>query len=130
TVTANAGAKVAGTANLSAPSDHAQTVSDTASDTAGNTASSTGTAVTLDTVARSVPITSAGGPTNQPSQLVSGTGEAGTTVTLFDNGSQLQLPTITVAQNGVWSANVTLANGSNSLTASDSDAAGNSATSA
>ena len=95
-----------------------------ATDTAGNS-TSTSTTLTVDTIAPAVAITSTGGPVNQAAQTISGTGEAGTTITLSDNGSQLQLPTITVGQNGLWSASVTLANGSNSLTASDTDAAGN-----
>ena len=46
-------------------------------------------------------------------------------MTLFDNGTPLQLPTVTVGPNGLWSANLTLNNGSNSLTAQATDAAGN-----
>ena len=95
-----------------------------ATDAAGNSAS-TSTTLTVDTIAPAVAITSTGGPVNQAAQTISGTGEAGTTITLFDNGAQLQLPTVTVGQNGLWSASVTLANGSNSLTATDTDAAGN-----
>ena len=106
----------------------ALTVTAVATDAAGNTAT-TSTTLTVDTIAPAVAITSPGGPINQAAQTISGTGEAGTTVTLFDNGTQLQLPTVTVDQNGLWSANVTLANGSHSLTASDTDAAGNIGTS-
>ena len=95
-----------------------------ATDAAGNSSSTT-TNLTVDTIAPAVAITSTGGSVNQASQTITGTGEAGTTVTLFDNGSQLQLPTVTVGQNGLWSASVTLNNGSNSLTASATDAAGN-----
>ncbi|WP_079566273.1 Ig-like domain-containing protein [Bradyrhizobium erythrophlei] len=99
-----------------------------ATDAAGNSSSTT-TNLTVDTIAPAVAITSGGGPVNQAAQTISGTGEAGTTINLFDNGSLLQLPTVTVGQNGLWSASVTLANGSNSLTASDTDAAGNAGTS-
>ena len=102
----------------------ALTVTAVATDAAGNSASTT-TNLTVDTIAPAVAITSTGGPVNQAAQTISGTGEAGTTITLFDNGAQLQLPTVTVGQNGLWSASVTLANGSNSLTAGDTDAAGN-----
>ena len=102
----------------------ALTVTAVATDAAGNSAS-TSTTLTVDTIAPAVAITSTGGPVNQAAQTISGTGEAGTTITLFDNGAQLQLPTVTVGQNGLWSASVTLANGSNSLTAGDTDAAGN-----
>ena len=58
----------------------------------GNTDTAT-LSLTLDTTAPAVAITSAGGPTNQPALTISGTGEAGATVTLFDNGTPLQLPT-------------------------------------
>jgi nitrogen fixation protein len=95
-----------------------------ATDVAGNS-SSTSTTLTLDTIAPSVAITSTGGSVNQAVQTISGTGEAGTTVMLFDNGSPLQLPTINVDQNGLWSATVTLASGSNLLTAQAADLAGN-----
>jgi hypothetical protein len=71
-----------------------------ATDAAGNS-STTSTTLTLDTIAPVVAITSLGGSTNQAAQTISGTGEAGTTVTLFDNGTQLQLPTVTVGQNGL-----------------------------
>ena len=105
--------------------DGGKTISAQFSDAAGNTSTTSALTITLDTIAPAVAITSTGGPVNQAAQTISGTGEAGTTVTLSDNGSQLQLPTITVGQNGLWSASVTLANGSNSLIASDTDAAGN-----
>ena len=105
--------------------DGGKAISAQFSDAAGNTSTTAALTITLDTIAPAVAITSGGGPVNQAGQTISGTGEAGTTITLSDNGSQLQLPTITVDQNGLWSASVTLANGSNSLTASDTDAAGN-----
>ncbi len=63
--------------------------------------------------------------TNHASQTITGTGEAGTTVTLFDNGAALNLPAITVDQTGHWSSTVTLAEGANSFIAHDTDAAGN-----
>ncbi len=105
--------------------DGGKSISAQFSDAAGNTSTTAALTITLDTIVPTVAITSTGGPVNQAVQTISGTGEAGTTITLSDNGSQLQLPTITVDQNGLWSASVTLANGSNSLTASDTDAAGN-----
>ena len=109
--------------------DGGKSISAQFSDAAGNTSTTAALTITLDTTAPAVAITSGGGPVNQAAQTISGTGEAGTTITLSDNGSQLQLPTITVDQNGLWSASVTLANGSNSLTASDTDVAGNAASS-
>ena len=53
---------------------------------------------------------------------------AGTTVTIFDNGTQIG--TATVGSDGAWSDQVTLSGaGANSITASDTDLAGNSGTS-
>ena len=95
-----------------------------ATDTAGNSAS-TSTTLTVDTTAPAVAITSPGGPVNQPAQTITGTGEAGTTVTLFDNGSTTALGTTIVQSDGSWSTGVTLTAGTNSLTATDTDAAGN-----
>ena len=71
-------------------------------------------------------------PTNQASQLISGTVTetnetlvSGTTVDLYDNGSTTALGTATVQSNGSWSTTVTLAAGANSIVAKDTDLAGN-----
>ena len=53
--------------------------------------------------------------------------DAGATVTILDGTTAIG--TAVVQPNGSWSSPVTLSNGSNSLTAAVSDAAGNSATS-
>ena len=106
-------------------SDGSHSFTAKATDTAGNVTATSAVAATVDTIAPAVAISSLGGPINQAAQTISGTGEAGATVTLFDNGTPLQLPTVTVGQNGLWSASVTLNNGSNSLTAQATDAAGN-----
>ncbi|MCK1437480.1 Ig-like domain-containing protein [Bradyrhizobium sp. 15] len=85
---------------------------------------------TLDTAAPTVAITSAGGSTNQVSQTIAGTvdvADAGATVTILDGTTAIG--TAIVQGNGSWSSTVTLNNGSNSLTARVSDAAGNTATS-
>ena len=97
-------------------------------DAAGNTGSSTPVVFTLDTVAPTVAISTAGATTNQTSQTISGTvtaGDAaiGSTVTLYDNGTQIG--TATVGSGGAWSTSVTLAHGTNSIVAKDTDAAGN-----
>ena len=76
-----------------------------------------------------VAIGNPGGATNQPSLTVTGTiagADAGTTIAVFDGATQVGVATIS---GGTWSANVTLSNGSNVLTAQVSDAAGNTATS-
>ncbi len=97
-------------------------------DTAGNTASVVRT-LAIDTTPPAVAITSAGGTVNVAAQTIAGTGEAGTTVTVLDGTTVLT--TATVAANGTWSAAVTLTGeGAHSLTATNTDAAGNTATSA
>ena len=53
--------------------------------------------------------------------------DAGSTVKVFDGTTQVA--TTTVSSTGSWSTNVALASGSNSLTAQDTDAAGNTGTS-
>src|SRR6201999_1485583 len=94
----------------------------------------TGTAsltFTLDTTAPTIAITSAGGPTNQASQTVTGTvdvADAGATVTILDGVTVVG--TAIVQSGGGWSTSVTLANGTNSLTAQVTDVAGNNTTSA
>ena len=78
-------------------------------------------------------ITSTGGSTNQAAQTLTGTvdvADIGTTVTLFDNGGATPLGTAVVQNDGSWSTSVTLSgNGTHSIVAKDTDAAGNTGTS-
>ncbi|WP_247903982.1 Ig-like domain-containing protein [Bradyrhizobium sp. 131] len=100
------------------------------SDAAGNSSTTSALSFTLDTTAPTVAITSAGGPVNQASQAITGTvdvADAGATVTILDGTTPIG--TAIVQGNGSWSTTVSLNNGSNSLTARASDAAGNTATS-
>ena len=87
--------------------------------------------IQIDTTAPAVAITSAGGLINNPTQTVSGmvdVGDAGTLVTLYDGTTALG--TATVHANGSWSDTITLTgNGTHTLTAQDTDAAGNTGTS-
>ena len=109
--------------------DGAHTIVASQTDSFGNTGTAS-LSFTLDTTAPVVAITSAGGPTNQAAQTITGTvdiADAGTTVTLLDGTSALG--TAVVQPNGSWSIPVTLSSGSNSLTAAVSDAAGNTGTS-
>ena len=96
-------------------------------DAAGNIGTSNAVHYTLDTVAPSVAITTAGSLTNQATQTVAGTvdvADAGTTVSVYENS--VVLGTATVASDGTWSTSVTLAgDGTHTLVARDSDAAGN-----
>ncbi len=110
---------------LSGDGPHTLVAKDT--DAAGNTGTSAPVSYTLDTAAPVVAITSAGGLTNQASQTVSGTvdlADAGTTVTVYEGSSALG--TATVGGDGKWSTSVTLSDdGSHTLVAKDTDAAGN-----
>jgi Ca2+-binding RTX toxin-like protein len=77
-----------------------------------------------------VAITSAGGLTNQATQTVTGTGEAGTTVTLYEDASATgafatAAGTTTVAADGTWSITATFAgDGAHYVEAKDQDATG------
>src|SRR5213079_1487184 len=101
----------------------------TATDAAGNTgAASSAYSLSIDTAAPVVAITTAGGSISQAVQTISGTvdlADAGTTVTLFDNGNAAALGTAIVQSDGSWSTIVTLSgNGTHSIVAKDTDAAG------
>ena len=110
-------------------SDGAHTIVASQTDTFGNTGTAS-LSFTLDTTAPVVAIGSPGGATNQAAQTITGTvdvADAGETVTLLDGTTVIG--TAVVQPNGSWSIPVTLGNGSNSLTAQVSDAAGNTASS-
>jgi len=83
--------------------------------------------IQIDTTPPVVAISSTGGLTNHAAQTVSGTvdvADAGTIVTVYDGTTALG--TATVQANGSWSDSITLAgNGTHTLTAQDTDAAGN-----
>ena len=99
------------------------------SDAAGNSSITSADVITLDTTAPVVAISNPGGQTNQPSLTLTGTiagGDADTTIAIFDGVTQIGVATIS---GSTWSANITLGNGNNLLTAQVSDAAGNTATS-
>jgi hypothetical protein len=103
----------------------------TATDAAGNTsAPSSPLAFVVDTAAPLVSITSTGGLTNQAGQTITGTvdvADAGATVTVLDGNTPVG--SAIVQNDGSWSSNVTLSQGSNTLIARVSDAAGNTGTS-
>ena len=109
----------------------AQAITAEATDAAGNLGTSSPVTYTLDTIAPVVAITSTGGLTNNPTQTVRGTvdvADAGTIVTLYDGTTVLG--TAIVQPNGSWNYTVTLpTSGANTLTAQDTDAAGDTGTS-
>ena len=106
-----------------------------ATDTAGNTSpASAGLAIEIDTSAPDAPIilgitedsgsSDSDGMTNDTDLVVSGTAEAGSTVELFDGVTSLGSTQADGA--GIWSLQTgVLAEGSHRLTATASDAAGN-----
>ncbi len=134
TATVGAGGAWSTSVTLSGDGSHSIVAKDT--DAAGNTGSSAPVVLTLDTIAPTVTISSSGGLTNQATHTISGTvaaGEAavGSTVYLYDNGGSTAIGTATVGSGGAWSTSVTLsANGAHSIVAKDTDAAGNTGSSA
>ena len=113
---------------------HSLTVTQT--DAAGNvSAASAPLGLTIDTAtpdASSVPVLAASSDsgvagddtTNVRTPTITGTGTAGDTVTLYDGGAIVGVAT--VAANGAWSvSSSTLSAGTNTLTATQTDVAGN-----
>ena len=98
----------------------------TATDTAGNTAIATGS-ITLDTAAPTVSLNSVTSPTKLTSQTISGTVEAGTTVSVATNTAASD-SSATVSGTS-WSYTITgLVEGANGITVTATDTAGNTAT--
>ena len=119
-------------ASVTLTNDGPHILTATEMDAAGNTGTSTPAIYTLDTTAPMVTITSLGGPANQLVQIVSGTADLsviGQTVAVSDG---IAPPvTTTVLIDGSWSILVPLiGEGAHSFTASVTDAAGNTGTSA
>lgn len=107
------------------------TLTATVTDPLGISSSAT-TSYTLDQTAPIVGFFSAGQATNQPVQTVTGIAsdtEAGRTVSIYEGAKTVG--TATVGADGSWAAQVTLAGqGSHTLSAAVTDAAGNTGTSA
>ncbi|MEZ3500634.1 Ig-like domain-containing protein [Pantoea sp. KPR_PJ] len=110
----------------------------TVTDVAGNVSTTTSTSILIDTVAPvavtaltasnnngSTPVTIPnGGITNDSTPLLSGVGEAGARISVFDGTSLLG--TTTVGSNGQWSfVSPTLSNGPHTLNVTATDVAGN-----
>ncbi|MCK7359365.1 Ig-like domain-containing protein [Enterobacter roggenkampii] len=116
------------------------TITTTATDAAGNTSPASGAVnFIVDTLAPAAPvITSAtddvdpvtgtisnGGSTNDRRPQISGTAEAGSTITIFDGS--IAIGTAVAGSNGTWTftPSVNLSEGSHSLTVTATDVAGN-----
>ena len=121
TATLNSAGNFSTTIKLSGDGLHSITAMST--DRVGNSGTSAALVDTLDTHAPIVTITTAAATTRQAAQTITGTGEAGSAISLYDNGHLLG--TTTVELNGSWSYGAILAAGNNRLQAKDTDAAGN-----
>ena len=125
-------------AQVQALTDGSYSIQATVSDTTSNTATTVTQTITVDTVPPTVTISTTDTTTNQPTQKISGhvtttEAAAGATVTLYDtvNGVTTQVGTAAVGSGGAWSTSVTLSgNGTHSIVAQDTDAAGNTGVSA
>ena len=120
------------TFNVVATTDGSVTVSiaaEAAHDIAGNgNIASNAYALTIDSMAPGVSITTTAQSVNTASFTLTGTADAGSTVEVLQNGSSVGTTTAT-ATNGAWTITVTLTDGANTLTATATDDAGNKGTS-
>ncbi|MGV1166170.1 BapA/Bap/LapF family large adhesin [Enterobacter asburiae] len=126
------------TVSLGTPLTNGEQVTATATDNAGNTSPGTTlnapditapdapaiTSVT-DDIAPQTGAVSNGGSTNDQRPQLSGTGEAGSTVTIYDGG--VAIGTAVVASNGTWTftPSVDLSESTHQITVRATDAAGN-----
>ncbi|CDZ76026.1 Exoglucanase B precursor [Legionella massiliensis] len=119
--------------------DGVHSLSVTATDAIGNVSAPTTFGFTVDTIAPATPVIasitdnvapvtgaiSAGGSTNDTTPTLTGTAEAGTTISIFDGG--IQIGSTTANGLGAWSftPSTPLSNGAHSLTVTATDTAGN-----
>ena len=133
--TAIAGANGAWSFTTGALSNGAHTLNVTVTNAAGNTSAATPFTLTVDTVApaaSTLVVTNDaanvtvpnGGSTNDNTPVLSGTAEAGSTVTVYDGATALG--TVTVGTGGAWSfTSSLLAEGAHALRVTVTDPAGN-----
>ncbi|TWA67773.1 putative repeat protein (TIGR02059 family), partial [Azospirillum baldaniorum] len=118
--------------SLSLDANGANPVSATATDAAGNTSSAGTQSLTIDTTLPDAPAVTSAALSNSTTPTLTGTAEAGSTVTVTVGGATYT----TTATNGTWSLNLATAtptagslsldaNGANPVTATATDAAGN-----
>lgn len=99
-------------------------------DLAGNVTPGATHSYTLDTQAPAVSITSLGGITNKSTQTITGTGTVGDTIIIKDGNDHedhdnQQLSKVVVDATGHWTSTIVLKDGVHTLTAQDTDLAGN-----
>ncbi|CCD02600.1 protein of unknown function, partial (plasmid) [Azospirillum baldaniorum] len=118
--------------SLSLNANGTNAVSATATDAAGNVSSAGTQSLTIDTTAPNAPAVTSATLSNNATPILTGTAEAGTTVTVTVGGATYT----TTATNGTWSVNLATAtptsgsltlnaNGTNAVSATATDAAGN-----
>ncbi|TRO14970.1 DUF4347 domain-containing protein, partial [Ectopseudomonas mendocina] len=118
--------------SLALDTNGANPVSVTATDTAGNVSSTTTQTLVIDTTAPSVPTLTSPALTNAPAPMLSGTAEAGSTVTVTIGGATYTI----VASGGAWNLDLATAtpaagslalntNGANPVSVTATDTAGN-----
>ncbi|WP_155520787.1 Ig-like domain-containing protein, partial [Ralstonia solanacearum] len=137
TATADANGNWAYTLPTVSDGDHQITAIQT--DSSGNSSTPTAAAFTVDTVAPAQPaivsavddvdpVTGAvasGGSTNDSTPTFAGTAEAGSTITLYDNGTAIGTTTADASGNWTFTPSTALADGSHSITVTATDSAGN-----
>ncbi|MBS2025886.1 MAG: hypothetical protein JST92_26080, partial [Deltaproteobacteria bacterium] len=96
-------------------------------DPAGNDSTSVTGVVVVDTIPPTVAIAAQGAPSNQPTQTLSGTAEAGSTVTVTSGAGGTVCVAVALS-NGTWACSATLPEGQTNVSATAQDAAGNTAT--
>ncbi|WP_186464817.1 Ig-like domain-containing protein, partial [Azospirillum brasilense] len=120
------------TGTLSLNANGANPVSATATDAAGNTSTAGTQTLTIDTTAPNSPTVTSAVLSNSTTPTITGTAEAGSTVTISVGGATYT----TTAANGTWSVNLATdtpaagslslnPNGTNTVSATATDAAGN-----
>ncbi|MBK3734600.1 DUF4347 domain-containing protein, partial [Azospirillum brasilense] len=119
--------------SLSLNANGTNAVSATATDAAGNTSTAGTQTLTIDTTAPTAPVVTSAALTNNATPTITGTAEAGSTVTVSVGGATY---TTTATNGGTWTLNLATAtptagsltldaNGSNAISATATDAAGN-----
>ncbi|WP_313436650.1 Ig-like domain-containing protein [Novosphingobium sp.] len=127
--TTTAGADGTWSVTLPAALGNGTVVTATATDAAGNISGAGSVTVVTDTTPPAPPVVTEGlaqgGSTNDTTPTFGGTAEAGSTVTIFDNGTQIG--TALVGADGTWTFTpaAPLGEGPHSLTFVATDAAGN-----
>jgi uncharacterized repeat protein (TIGR03803 family) len=117
------------TYNLGVLADGVQSLTTTATDAAGNTGSASAALTFTVDATPPVPVVDNVTGTSKGQSIVSGTSEAGSTVTLFDSGQQVGAAT--AGADGTWSVTLKLNGGSiHSFTETAVDLAGNTGASA